>query len=234
MSRILLIEDSAAISQPLSFLLRREGYTVDVVDDGAQAVPTFEQTSPDLILLDLMLPNVPGIEICRQVRAQSSVPILMLTAKNSETDIVVGLEAGADDYVTKPYSSGELMARIRAALRRQRRGKPQEEASHLEANGITVDLDSHEVTVDGTQVYLPLKEFELLSFLLANAGRVLPRGRLLDQVWGSDYYGDSKTLDVHIKRVRAKIEPDPKHPRRIVTVRGLGYKFEESEPGKVA
>lgn len=234
MSRILLIEDSAAISQPLSFLLRREGYTVDVVDDGAQAVPTFEQTNPDLILLDLMLPNVPGIEICRQVRAQSSVPILMLTAKNSETDIVVGLEAGADDYITKPYSSGELMARIRAALRRQHRGKPQEGTSHLEANGITVDLDSHEVTVDGTQVYLPLKEFELLSFLLANAGRVLPRGRLLDQVWGSDYYGDSKTLDVHIKRVRAKIEPDPKHPRRIVTVRGLGYKFEEGEPDKVA
>lgn len=226
MSRILLVEDSPAISEPLSFLLRRDGYDVEVIADGSDALDAHARFQPDLILLDLMLPGTPGIEICRRIRQVDAVPIIMLTARDSETDIVVGLEAGADDYVTKPYSSGELMARIHAALRRQQQ-RPPEHASTLSASGVTVDLDSHEVTVDGQPVYLPLKEFELLSFLVLNAGRVLTRGRLLDHIWGSDYYGDTKTLDVHVKRVRTKIEPDPRHPRRIVTVRGLGYKFED-------
>ncbi len=225
MTRILLVEDEKSLSEPLSYLLRREGYEVQVVDNGLAAVTAVEATPPDLMLLDLMLPGLPGTEVCREVRQRSSVPIIMLTAKDSEVDIVVGLELGADDYVTKPYSSRELLARIKAVLRR-RAEDPHASQSILEYHGIVLDSDRHQLVVRGTPVSLPLKEFELLELLMLNAGRVLTRGQIIDRVWGSDYFGDTKTLDVHIKRLRSKIEDNPSEPTMIVTVRGLGYRFE--------
>ena len=225
MTKILLVEDEKSLSEPLSYLLRREGYEVQVVDNGLAAVSAVEATPPDLMLLDLMLPGLPGTEVCREVRQRSSLPIIMLTAKDSEVDIVVGLELGADDYVTKPYSSRELLARITAVLRR-RAEDPHASQSILEYHGIVLDSDRHQLVVQGNPVSLPLKEFELLELLMLNAGRVLTRGQIIDRVWGSDYFGDTRTLDVHIKRLRSKIEDNPSEPTMIVTVRGLGYRFE--------
>ncbi len=225
MTHILLVEDESALSEPLSFLLEREGYEVTVAEDGPSAITEFDRTGPDLILLDLMLPGIPGTEVCREIRTRSSVPIIMLTAKDSEVDIVVGLELGADDYVTKPYSTRELLARIRAVSRR-RTDEVGEDLSLLSAGTVRMDTERHAVTVDGEIVNLPLKEFELLEFLLRNAGRVLTRGQLIDRVWGSDYFGDTKTLDVHIKRIRSRIETTPSDPTMLVTVRGLGYRFD--------
>jgi two-component system response regulator RegX3 len=224
-TRILVVEDEESFSDPLSYLLRKEGYEVAVADDGPAALDEFDRNGADLVLLDLMLPGLPGTEVCRQLRARSNVPVIMLTAKDSEIDKVVGLELGADDYVTKPYSSRELVARVRAVLRR---GSEPEELtpSTIEAGPVRMDIDRHVVTVGGRQMPMPLKEFELLEILLRNAGRVLTRMQLIDRVWGSDYVGDTKTLDVHVKRLRGKIEPDPANPRYLVTVRGLGYKYE--------
>jgi two-component system response regulator RegX3 len=226
MTRILIVEDEPALSEPLAYLLTREGYETTVVADGATALTTFDQAGADLVLLDLMLPGLPGTEVCRELRQRSSVPIIMLTAKDSEVDIVVGLELGADDYVTKPYSTRELLARIRAVLRRQTDDGDLDD-SVLTAGTVRMDVDKHQVTVDGREIAMPLKEFELLELLLRNAGRVLTRGQLIDRVWGADYFGDTKTLDVHVKRIRSKIEPDPSNPRMLVTVRGLGYRFED-------
>ena len=225
MTRILMVEDEESLSDPLAYLLGREGFEVAVVADGISAVAEFDRTGADLVLLDLMLPGQSGTEVCRQIRQHSNVPIIMLTAKDAEIDKVVGLELGADDYVTKPYSSRELVARIRAALRR--RAEPEELVpAAVSAGPVRMDVDRHVVSVCGEAVNMPLKEFELLEMLLRNAGRVLTRGQLIDRVWGSDYVGDTKTLDVHIKRLRSKVETDPSVPRHIVTVRGLGYKFE--------
>ena len=225
MSRILVVEDEESYSDPLSYLLRREGYEVAVAETGPAALAQFDKNGADLVLLDLMLPGLSGVDVCRQLRQRSSVPVIMLTAKDSEIDKVVGLEIGADDYVTKPYSSRELLARIKAVLRRL--SEPEELVPPtLESGPVRMDVERHTVTVGGTATSLPLKEFELLEMLLRNAGRVLTRIQLIDRVWGSDYVGDTKTLDVHVKRLRAKIEPDPANPRHIVTVRGLGYKFE--------
>ncbi|MFZ5870761.1 MAG: response regulator [Actinomycetota bacterium] len=225
MTRILVVEDEESFSDPLSYLLRKEGYDVSVAETGTAALEEFDRSGADLVLLDLMLPGVPGTEVCRQLRARSNVPVIMLTAKDSEIDKVVGLELGADDYVTKPYSSRELVARVRAVLRR--RSEPEELLpSTIEAGPVRMDVERHVVTVDGEPIQLPLKEFELLELLLRNVGRVLTRGQLIDRVWGSDYVGDTKTLDVHVKRLRSKIEPDPSNPRYLVTVRGLGYKLE--------
>lgn len=225
MTRILLVEDEIALSDPLSFLLEREGYEVEVAADGPSAITAFDQRGADLVLLDLMLPGLPGTEVCRELRARSTVPIIMLTAKDSEIDIVVGLELGADDYVTKPYSTRELLARIRAVLRRRLEVEDFDEAI-LEGGRVRMDVDRHTVEVDGEAVPMPLKEFELLELLMRNPGRVLTRGQLIDRVWGSDYFGDTKTLDVHIKRIRSKIEQQPSEPVQLVTVRGLGYRFE--------
>jgi len=224
-TRILLVEDEIALSDPLSFLLEREGYEVEVAADGPGAVTSFDRDGADLVLLDLMLPGLPGTEVCREIRSRSTVPIIMLTAKDSEIDIVVGLELGADDYVTKPYSTRELLARIRAVLRRRIEVDDFDEAI-LEGGRVRMDVDRHTVEVDGEPVPMPLKEFELLELLMRNAGRVLTRGQLIDRVWGSDYFGDTKTLDVHIKRIRSKIELQPSEPVQLVTVRGLGYRFE--------
>ena len=227
MTRILVVEDEESFSDPLSYLLRKEGYEVELAADGLSALQDFGATNPDLVLLDLMLPGLSGVDVCRQIRQHSTVPIIMLTAKDSEIDKVVGLEIGADDYVTKPYSSRELLARVKAVLRR--RSEPEDLApSALAAGPVRMDVERHVVEVNGDSVALPLKEFELLEMLLRNAGRVLTRMQLIDRVWGSDYVGDTKTLDVHVKRLRAKIEPDPGRPVHIVTVRGLGYKFEPS------
>jgi len=223
-TRILLVEDEIALSEPLSFLLSKEGYDVTVAETGTAAVEKFAVGDFDLILLDLMLPGIPGTEVCRQVRATSQVPIIMLTAKDSEVDIVVGLELGADDYVTKPYSTRELLARIRAVLRR-RIDEPESDAV-LASGHIALDVDRHTLHVGGNLTPMPLKEFELLEYLMRNEGRVLTRGQLIDRVWGSDYFGDTKTLDVHIKRIRSRIEADPKEPELLVTVRGLGYRFD--------
>ncbi|MRX44159.1 response regulator transcription factor [Agromyces kandeliae] len=225
MTRILLVEDEIALSDPLSFLLEREGYEVEVAADGLAAVAAFDRDGADLVLLDLMLPGLPGTEVCREIRQSSNVPIIMLTAKDSEVDIVVGLELGADDYVTKPYSTRELLARIRAVLRRRIEPDDLDEAV-IEGGRVRMDVDRHTVEVDGEAVAMPLKEFELLELLMRNAGRVLTRGQLIDRVWGSDYFGDTKTLDVHIKRIRSKIEVTPSEPVQLVTVRGLGYRFE--------
>ncbi|MCD5346411.1 response regulator transcription factor [Agromyces sp. S2-1-8] len=225
MTRILLVEDEIALSDPLSFLLEREGYEVEVAADGPSAIAAFDREGADLVLLDLMLPGLPGTEVCRELRNRSSVPIIMLTAKDSEIDIVVGLELGADDYVTKPYKTRELLARIRAVLRRRTEIEDFDE-SVLEGGRVRMDVDRHTVEVDGVQVPMPLKEFELLELLMRNPGRVLTRGQLIDRVWGSDYFGDTKTLDVHIKRIRSKIEVQPSEPVQLVTVRGLGYRFE--------
>ena len=225
MTRILVVEDEESFSDALSYMLRKEGFEVAVSGNGPDGIEEFDRTGADLVLLDLMLPGLSGLEVCRQLRQRSDVPVIMLTAKDAEVDKVVGLEIGADDYVTKPFSARELVARIRAVLRR--RGEPEELLNGvLEAGPVRMDVDRHIVTVNGDGVSLPLKEFELLEFLLRNSGRVLTRGQLIDRVWGSDYVGDTKTLDVHVKRLRAKLEPDPSTPKHLITVRGLGYKFE--------
>jgi two-component system response regulator RegX3 len=224
-STILVVEDERSLREPLEYLLQHEGYDVIGVDNGPDAVPLATSGNVDLVLLDLMLPGMPGTEVCREVRTRSAVPIIMLTAKDSEVDIVVGLELGADDYITKPYSTRELLARIRAVLRRKSADAASDD-SVLEFHGIRLDSERHHVTVGGESVSLPLKEFELLELLMVNAGRVLTRGQIIDRVWGSDYFGDTKTLDVHIKRLRSKIEKVPSEPVVIVTVRGLGYRFE--------
>ncbi|CAB4548084.1 MAG: response regulator [Actinobacteria bacterium] len=226
MSRILVVEDEETLAEAISFLLSKEGFEVEIAEDGPAAIAAFEKNGADLILLDLMLPGLSGTEVCRQIRAKSSVPIIMLTAKDSEIDKVVGLEIGADDYVTKPYSSRELIARIRAVLRRGDLGDTTVVDGVLTVGPIRLDSDRHIISVNGEQVALPLKEFELLEFLMRNSGRVLTRMQLIDRVWGSDYVGDTKTLDVHIKRLRAKIEKDPANPEMIQTVRGMGYKLE--------
>jgi two-component system response regulator RegX3 len=226
MSRILVVEDEETLAEAISFLLSKEGFEVEIAEDGPAAIAAFEQNGADLILLDLMLPGLSGTEVCRQIRAKSSVPIIMLTAKDSEIDKVVGLEIGADDYVTKPYSSRELIARIRAVLRRGEIGDTTVVEGVLSVGPIRLDSDRHVISVNGEQVALPLKEFELLEFMMRNSGRVLTRMQLIDRVWGSDYVGDTKTLDVHIKRLRAKIEKDPANPEMIQTVRGMGYKLE--------
>jgi two-component system response regulator RegX3 len=225
-ARVLVVEDEESFSDALSYMLRKEGFEVSVAASGTAALTEFDRTGADIVLLDLNLPEMSGTEVCRQLRARSSVPIIMVTARDSEIDKVVGLELGADDYVTKPYSPRELSARIRAVLRRQVTEPVDLAGATLAAGPVRMDVERHVVTVDGDQVALPLKEFELLELLLRNAGRVLTRGQLIDRVWGADYVGDTKTLDVHVKRLRSKIEPDPAHPKYLVTVRGLGYKFE--------
>jgi two-component system response regulator RegX3 len=226
MTRVLVVEDEESISDPLSYLLRQEGFEVAVASTGPDGLAEFDRSGADIVLLDLMLPGLSGTEVCRALRAQSSVPVIMLTARDSEIDKVVGLELGADDYVTKPFSSRELVARVRAVLR-SRGEKPEDvPGGALEAGPVRMDVERHVVTVDGESVPMPLKEFELLELLLRNAGRVLTRGQLIDRVWGADYVGDTKTLDVHVKRLRAKVEPDPGNPKYLVTVRGLGYKLE--------
>jgi len=224
-TRVLVVEDEESFSEALSYMLRKEGFEVAVAATGPAALEEFDRSGADLVLLDLMLPGLSGTEVCRALRAKSNVPVIMLTAKDSEVDKVVGLELGADDYVTKPFSSRELVARIRAVLRR---GYEADELvpGAIEVGPVRMDVERHVVAVDGRSVPMPLKEFDLLELLLRNAGRVLTRGQLIDRVWGSDYVGDTKTLDVHIKRLRAKVEPDPALPRYLVTVRGLGYKFE--------
>ncbi|MGN8026527.1 response regulator [Microbacterium sp. 22242] len=226
MTRILLVEDEPDLADPLAYLLRREGYEVEIAEDGPTALALFRESGTDIVLLDLMLPGMPGTEVCRQIRTTSAVPIIMVTAKDSEVDIVVGLELGADDYVTKPYSSRELLARMRAVLRRVVQAEEDLDERILEGGRVTVDIDRHTVAVDGTVINMPLKEFELLEVLMRNSGRVLTRGQLIDRVWGSDYFGDTKTLDVHIKRIRSRIEENPSEPVMLVTVRGLGYRFE--------
>src|SRR5215475_2732052 len=224
-TRVLVVEDEESFSDALSYMLRKEGFEVAVCPTGPAALDTFDRTGADLVLLDLMLPGLSGSEVCRALRERSFVFVIMLIAKDSEIDKVVGLELGADDYVTKPFSSRELVARMRAVLRR---GGESEEliTSILDAGPVRMDGERHTVAVRSQQVQLPLKEFELLEVLLRNAGRVLARMQLIDRVWGADYVGDTKTLDVHVKRLRAKIETEPTNPRHIVTVRGLGYKFE--------
>ena len=226
MTRILLVEDESSLSEPLSFLLGREGFEVEIAEDGQLALDIFANGNFDIILLDLMIPKVPGNEVCRQIRTTSNIPIIMLTAKDTEVDKVVGLELGADDYVTKPYSTRELLARIKAVLRRNVKDEVQDDDGVIEIDGIRLDADRHTLHVQGSLVAVPLKEFELLEYLMSNVGRVLTRGQLIDRVWGTDYYGDTKTLDVHIKRLRSKIEADPAEPVHLVTVRGLGYRFD--------
>lgn len=226
MTKILIVEDEASFSDALEFLLGKEGFSVITATNGADALKKFDQGGIDLVLLDLMIPEVTGTEVCRQIRSKSKVPIIMLTAKDSEVDKVVGLEIGADDYVTKPYSARELIARINAVLRRNLGEMTASDSGVMTIQGIRMDIDRHQVSLNGTPVSLPLKEFELLEFLMRNAGRVLTRMQLIDRVWGSDYVGDTKTLDVHIKRLRAKLEDDPANPKIIQTVRGLGYKME--------
>jgi two-component system response regulator RegX3 len=227
MTKILVVEDEPSFSDALSYLLGREGFDISVADTGIKAVEEFDRHGADLVLLDLMLPGLSGTEVCRQIRSKSNVPIIMLTAKDTEVDKVVGLELGADDYVTKPYSTRELVARIKAVLRRVAEGDDlQSPDGTVTAGPVRMDVERHIVTVNGATQSLPLKEFELLEYLMRNSGRVLTRSQLIDRVWGSDYFGDTKTLDVHIKRLRAKIEADPANPVFIQTVRGLGYKFE--------
>ena len=225
MTRVLVVEDETSYSEALSYVLRKEGFDVAIAETGPDALEEFERGGADIVLLDLMLPGLPGTEVCRQLRQTSTVPIIMVSAKDTEVDKVVGLELGADDYVTKPYSPRELVARIRAVLRR---GVPEEvdDDAVLEAGRVRMDVERHLVSVEGETVRLPLKEFELLEFFLRNPGRVLTRGQLIDRVWGADYVGDTKTLDVHVKRLRAKIEPDPSQPVTLTTVRGLGYKLD--------
>ncbi len=227
MPRVLIVEDEESFADPLAFLLRKEGFTAAIAETGQQALDEFDRNGADIVLLDVMLPGMSGTDVCKALRQRSSVPVIMVTARDSEIDKVVGLELGADDYVTKPYSARELIARVRAVLRRG--GEPGDgdlAPQVLAAGPVRMDVERHVVTVDGAEVALPLKEFDLLEYLLRNVGRVLTRGQLIDRVWGADYVGDTKTLDVHVKRLRAKIEPDPASPRHLVTVRGLGYKFE--------
>lgn len=228
MTRILIIEDEASFSDAVSFMLEKEGFEVRVEATGPAGLETFEQRGADLILLDLMLPGMPGTEVCRAIRAKSAVPVIMLTAKDGEIDKVLGLEMGADDYITKPFSMRELVARIRAVLRRPHDIEPTGTSNAaISAGPVEIDVDRHIVRVRGLEVSMPLKEFALLEFLVRNVGRVLTRGQLIDRVWGADYFGDTKTLDVHMKRLRAKVEVDPAHPAHLLTVRGLGYRFEE-------
>ncbi len=224
MTRILVVEDEESFSDALSFMLRKEGFAVTVATSGPEALGQFDREPADLILLDLMLPGMSGTDVCRTIRAKSRVPIIMVTAKDSEIDKVLGLELGADDYVTKPFSSRELVARIRAVLRRNI--DDFDDSPVVEAGPVRIDPERHQVSVDGQVVSMPLKEFDLLEYLVRNAGRVLTRGQLIDRIWGSDYVGDTKTLDVHVKRLRSKVEADPAHPVHLLTVRGLGYKFE--------
>lgn len=227
MTRILLVEDEPDLADPLAYLLRRESYEVEIAEDGPAALQAFRERGADVVLLDLMLPGMPGTELCRQIRTTSNVPVIMLTAKDSEVDIVVGLELGADDYITKPYSSRELLARMRAVLRRAVPDEEDLDDRVLEGGRVVLDIDRHTVDVDGEPINMPLKEFELLEMLMRNAGRVLTRGQLIDRVWGSDYFGDTKTLDVHIKRIRSRIEANPSSPTMLITVRGLGYRFDD-------
>ena len=224
MTRVLVVEDEESYSEALSYMLRKEGFEVAVADNGTDALKEFDRNGADIVLLDLMLPGIPGTEVCRQIRQTSTVPVIMVSAKDDEVDKVVGLELGADDYVTKPYSPRELVARIHAVLRRGQ--EPDLAPPTLEAGPVRMDVERHVVTVDGNEQRLPLKEFELLEMFLRNPGRVLTRGQLIDRVWGSDYVGDTKTLDVHVKRLRAKLEPDPSEPKFLVTVRCLGYKLD--------
>jgi two-component system response regulator RegX3 len=227
MARVLVVEDEQSLREPLVYLLKKEGFETLEAADGLQAVEVFNANEVDLILLDLMLPGISGNEVCRTIRQTSQVPIIMLTAKDSEIDKVVGLEIGADDYVTKPYSTRELLARMKAVLRRHTDAVPVSETPGIiEVGSVRMDIDRHIVEVHGEKVSMPLKEFELLELLLENANRVLTRGQIIDRVWGSNYFGDTKTLDVHIKRIRSKIEDDPARPVHLLTVRGLGYKFE--------
>jgi two-component system response regulator RegX3 len=223
---VLVVEDEDSFVDALTVGLKREGFRVQVARDGAQALDLFDAVAPDLVLLDVMLPRVSGIDVCREIRTRSKVPIIMVTARGSEIDTVVGLEVGADDYVSKPYRLRELVARMRAVLRRAPGDEPPAPTGVLEVADVRLDADRHEVVIRGEEVSLPLKEFELLALLLENAGRVLTRDTLIDRVWGSDYVGDTKTLDVHVKRLRSKVEDDPANPTRIVTIRGLGYKYE--------
>jgi two-component system, OmpR family, response regulator RegX3 len=225
---VLVVEDEASFVEALTIGLKREGFRVQVARDGAEALDVFDAVKPDLVLLDVMLPKMSGIDVCRELRRRSSVPIIMVTAKGGEIDTVVALEVGADDYVTKPYRLRELVARMRAVLRRRAgdRGGPVATGDALEVGDVALDPERHEVVIRGELVQLPLKEFELLEMFLRNPGRVLTRGQLIDRVWGSDYVGDTKTLDVHVKRLRAKLEPDPGEPKYLVTVRGLGYKLD--------
>ncbi|MGZ0713066.1 response regulator (plasmid) [Coraliomargarita sp. W4R53] len=227
MTRVLIVEDEPDLADPLAYLLGREGYEVEIAEDGPAALAAYRDNGADIILLDLMLPGMPGTEICRQIRTTSAVPIIMLTAKDSEVDIVVGLELGADDYMTKPYSARELLARMRAVLRRLATPEAELDERVLDGGRVVLDIDRHSVAVAGGEISMPLKEFELLEVLMRNSGRVLTRGQLIDRVWGSDYFGDTKTLDVHIKRIRSRIEEDPAAPTKLVTVRGLGYRFED-------
>ena len=229
MTSVLIVEDEESLAEPLAFLLKKEGFEVFMAPDGPTALDTFAAEDIDIILLDLMLPGMTGTEVCRQLRQTSSVPVIMVTARDSEIDKVVGLELGADDYVTKPYFARELIARIRAVLRRGGEIEvetPAEDGLVLQEDRVMMDVERHIVTVDGQKVPMPLKEFDLLEYLMRNSGRVLTRGQLIDRVWGADYVGDTKTLDVHIKRLRSKIERNPSRPEILVTVRGLGYKFE--------
>jgi len=223
---VLVVEDEQSLREPLVYILEREGFEVFEAADGPAALVQWKERKPDLILLDLMLPGMSGVDVCREIRNHSTVPIIMVTAKDSEVDKVVGLEIGADDYVVKPYSTRELLARIKAVLRRGSVPDARQPRTVIEAGPVRIDTDRHSVTVSGVAVTLPLKEFELLEYLIDNANRVLTRGQIIDRVWGSNYYGDTKTLDVHVKRIRGKIEPDPANPRFLMTVRGLGYKFE--------
>ena len=227
MSKLLLVEDDETLREALSFLLRREGYEVVEASDGAAALDAFEVDQPDLVLLDLMIPDPNGIEVCRRIRLTSEVPVIMLTAKDSKADVVLGLEVGADDYVTKPYSTPELLARIRGVLRRSKGRDRSDQSTTLSGAGLTMDLERHQVWVDGEPVKMPLREFAILEMLLQHPGRVITRATLLNRLWGRDYYGDSKTLDVHIRRLRGRVEADPSQPTRVVTVRGLGFRLGE-------
>jgi len=223
-TRVLVVEDEPSYRETLAYMLGREGFEVVEAADGTEGLAAYDRSGADIVLLDLMMPGLPGTEVCRQLRQRGPVPVIMLTARDSEIDKVVGLELGADDYVTKPFSHRELVARIRAVLRR---GQDVELVPDVvEAGGVRMDVERHEVAVDGQPVRLALKEFELLEMLLRNAGRVMTRGQLIDRIWGADYVGDTKTLDVHVKRLRAKLETDPGNPEHLLTVRGLGYKFE--------
>jgi two-component system response regulator RegX3 len=225
-TKILIVEDEDSVLDPLELLLSKEGFSIETARNGREGLDKFWKVSPDLVLLDIMLPEVSGTEVCRQIRAKSNVPIIMLTAKDTEVDKVVGLELGADDYIVKPYSKAELVARIKAVLRRGLSENTSSEGGVITAGPVSIDVDRHAVSIGGENISLPLKEFELLEFLVRNSGRVLTRTQLIDRVWGSDYFGDTKTLDVHVKRLRAKIEKDPANPTYIQTIRGLGYKFE--------
>jgi two-component system response regulator RegX3 len=225
-TKILIVEDEDSVLDPLELLLSKEGFSIETARNGREGLDKFWKVSPDLVLLDIMLPEVSGTEVCRQIRAKSNVPIIMLTAKDTEVDKVVGLELGADDYIVKPYSKAELVARIKAVLRRGLSEHTSADGGVITAGPVTIDVDRHAVSIGGENISLPLKECELLEFLVRNSGRVLTRTQLIDRVWGSDYFGDTKTLDVHVKRLRAKIEKDPANPTYIQTIRGLGYKFE--------